>query len=79
MAGACCYVHFSNNPYGTLKSVSLNINSTGAKSISHEVTIAGGSNSGTHDDTYYLLSTLFVYTGSSYITGRSSHYGDYSD
>ena len=79
VAGACCYVHFSNDPYGTLKSVSLNINSTGAKSISHEVTIAGDSINTNKSFTYYPLSTLFVYNGSSYLTGKSSHYGDYAD
>ena len=79
VAGACCYVHFSNNPYGTSKSQSLNINSTGAKSISHEVSIKGEADNNYKSDSYYPLSTLFVYNGSSYLTSRSSHYGDYND
>ena len=75
MAGACCLVKFANytaNPEGPTKSITMNINSTGAKSWLSSYMYAVGSKEG----------IILMYNGSSYNSAgpnNSNQYGDYQD
>ena len=89
MAGACCYIKFSNKLYTASDTqISLNINSTGAKAISLSfVTIRYGSAQVMYNYSPLTLRTaalpspcLIIYDGSMYALGYSSYiYEDYSD
>ena len=68
VAGACCAVAFSNEleptwSSGSTKASTLNINSTGAKSLARYTTSSGGENEQVHPA---KGAYLFVYTGSAY-------------
>ena len=79
MAGACCIVKFSvigRNLAGALRGGSLNINSSGAKTI---VTYSVGQSGGTLDGGPNSGSILFTYDGSVYQTVMLISYSDYGD
>ena len=84
VAGACCIVKFSN-PLAkeTLdSSVTLNINSTGAKKFrSYNKTSAGYSDSLQWGDMYADLDIIpiVMYNGSTWENSCSAAYGDYQD
>ena len=86
VAGACCWVVFSNKISGTGKynDLTLNINSTGAKGIVnyrlHQTDSYGARNTVTmHQglELPYLLPV--VYTGTTYAWVSMYTYSDYSD
>ena len=89
VAGACCFIKFSNKVSSSQDAtISLNINSTGAKSISlFFVTIYYNYVQTTHTYSPLTLRTaalpqacLIMYDGSMYTMGYSCQgYEDYSD
>ena len=82
VAGAVCQVHFSNIGFylGGSTTYSLNINSTGAKTITY-YSRALNYRKGNRDHSDYkgTATGFFVYNGSAYYTLPSFAYGDYSD
>lgn len=85
-AGACCYVKFSNVHHALdLYSKTLNINSTGAKTISMYYYTAKfpGEGSAGHPGSQGSNDILFVYSGSNYSYSGAWYfkntYSDYSD
>ena len=79
VAGACCIVKFSVSGYNlaqALKGSSLNINSSGAKTVRH---YSAGQSGGSVDAGPLAGSILFTYDGSTYQTVTFIAYGDYSD
>ena len=82
MAGAVCQVHFSNIGFylGGSTTYSLNINSTGAKTITY-YSRALNDRASNRDNTNYkgTATGFFVYNGSAYYTLPSFTYGDYED
>ena len=91
MAGACCLVTFNNHIVGrTTSSPTLNINSTGAKTLksagsepdSPYTTTWWGFTSGTayHHHDALAFHVLAAYDGSAYRCNTAyAHYGDYTD
>ena len=82
VAGAVCQVHFSNIGFfvGGTTTYSLNINSTGAKTITYYSRALNNMNHGnSYGDIKGTATGFFVYNGSAYYTLPSFSYGDYSD
>ena len=84
VAGACCIVKFSNSltSSGLNTSVTLNINSTGAKKFSaYYKNPYGGNNSQGWAAMYPKLDTipLVMYNGSTWDNSCYAYYGDYTD
>ena len=84
VAGACCAVRFSGSLVkagADSISITLNINSTGAKSVD---TVAFNKHMAETTGNYnynnaIATSPVVVYTGSSYIIGGTGTYRDYAD
>ena len=78
VAGAVCYINFTAASSSKYNHSTLNINSTGAKTLRGTGTIGSVSNS---SETSQYLPTLVCYTGSEYlyVTARrniTAHYND---
>ena len=83
VAGACCIVVFSNTLWkdSSASSVTININSTGAKQFTSYSKKSLGSDGTQWNASYlaYNYPPLFVYNGSKYMVQITMPYGDYSD
>ena len=82
VAGACVAVYFTNGATNnSSKSWTLNVNSTGAKSITTYRNFAAGyaSNYAENNDFTYSITGLFVYMNGAYYTTMAYTYGDYAD
>ena len=84
MAGACCIVKFSNALAKEQldSSVTLNINSTGAKKFkSYDITNAGGNDSSQWRNMYANLDVIpiVMYNGATWENSCYAAYGDYND
>lgn len=80
--GACIGVYFTNGgTNSSSQSWTLNVNSTGAKSITaYSSCIAGWKHDHASSLNYtYSTTGFFVYMNSKYYTSMSYVYGDYSD
>lgn len=80
VAGAIVHVAFSNNG-GALTSWTLNINSTGAKTVTWYSKAMNMTYRHNRDnqDFKFTITGLFLYNGSKYYTVPGFAYGDYSD
>ena len=79
VAGAVCAIKFSVTGYSVaaaLRSATLNINSTGAKSV---YSYSAGQSGGYVDSGPISGTILVVYNGSAYQSITMVSYGDYSD
>lgn len=78
MAGACCVVSFSKSIWsgGTPTSVTLNINSTGAKSFVTIKKTSGSGNYGYRDTIFGSEPPMVIYNGSKWIGILVYEYGD---
>ena len=82
MAGACLSVYFTNGATNnSSKSWTLNVNSTGAKSITTYRNCIAGWRHDHADSLDYTYSTtgFFVYMNGAYYTTMAYTYGDYND
>ena len=84
VAGACCAVYFSNG-LSNRKSVTVNINSTGAIPLRYNnwylmtYALTGGSNQEIYNTYPNTNTVLLIHTGSEYHLQMPLKYGDYSD
>ena len=78
VAGACCYINFTAGVSSKYNCSTLNINSTGAKTLQYSGTVGSILNS---SETSKFLPTLVCYTGSEYLFATAhrnitAHYND---
>ena len=84
VAGACCAVYFSSG-LSNRKSVTVNINSTGAIPLKYNnlylmtYALTGGSNQEIYNTQPNANTVLLIHTGSEYHLQMPLKYGDYSD
>lgn len=78
VAGACCVLSFSNAVWSgsTPTSVTLNINSTGAKSFTTIRQSSGSGNYGYRNTTFASEPPMVIYNGSKWIGILVYEYGD---
>ena len=80
VVGACCAIKFSSDPYDSNKSYTMNINSTGAKSISlNNYSFNTYYSGGRYMNPASNYANIYIYTGSNYIHNAPRTYNDYGD